>query len=118
MVRPVVLPARWTWPLRRLGRRLLWVYWVGCVAVILAGAGRVWPEPGARVMALLTRPVEALPEMTTEPAAAAPTRPFGNCTVAHAAGVYNIPLGSPAYDPRQDGDRDGWACEPPPPGGR
>ena len=37
---------------------------------------------------------------------------FRNCTDAHAAGRYSIPVGDPAYRARMDGDRDGFACEP------
>lgn len=41
-----------------------------------------------------------------------PVRPFPDCEDAHAAGVSNIPRGSPAYAPEQDGNNNGLACEP------
>ncbi|WP_068877498.1 MULTISPECIES: excalibur calcium-binding domain-containing protein [unclassified Phenylobacterium] len=41
-----------------------------------------------------------------------PRRPFPSCDDAHAAGVFSIPRGSPAYSPDQDSNRNGLACEP------
>lgn len=37
--------------------------------------------------------------------------PFQNCAQARAAGVVNIPVGSPAYSLDLDGNGDGLACE-------
>lgn len=36
---------------------------------------------------------------------------FRNCSAAHAAGRYNIPVGDPGYRPGLDRDGDGYACE-------
>lgn len=41
-----------------------------------------------------------------------PVRPYPDCEAAHAAGVFSIPRGSPAYAPEQDGNNNGLACEP------
>lgn len=41
-----------------------------------------------------------------------PRRPFPSCEDAHAAGIFSIPRGSPAYSPDQDSNRNGLACEP------
>ncbi|MPY11198.1 DUF1524 domain-containing protein [Arthrobacter sp. KR32] len=59
-------------------------------------------------------PVETAP--SPEPVPEAPVvvpapGPFANCSEAAAAGFSNIPVGSPAYSPDQDGDGDGVACE-------
>ena len=93
--------------LARLGARLLFVYWISCLTVIALGLDTLYPE----VRPALVARVEALaaPERAPSPDL---TRPFPNCAAAHAAGVYDIPAGSPAYSPRQDGDGDGFACEP------
>lgn len=48
------------------------------------------------------------------PATAVPTVPtayYANCTEAFAAGVTNIPAGTPGYRPALDGDDDGFACD-------
>ncbi|WP_294570291.1 excalibur calcium-binding domain-containing protein [uncultured Arthrobacter sp.] len=37
--------------------------------------------------------------------------PFNNCTEAAAAGVFNIPAASPAYQPKLDADMDGFGCD-------
>jgi hypothetical protein len=37
--------------------------------------------------------------------------PFQNCGEAEALGVFNIPIGSPAYGPHLDSDSDGIGCE-------
>lgn len=41
-----------------------------------------------------------------------PRRPFPDCDSAHAAGVFDIPRGSPAYTVHQDANGNGLACEP------
>jgi hypothetical protein len=41
-----------------------------------------------------------------------PRRPFPDCEAAHAAGIFSIPRGSPAYAVEQDGNGNGLACEP------
>jgi hypothetical protein len=86
-----------------VGRAVMVLYWAGCLAVIGYGADRLRPEWREQV--------------TAEVDAATLAMPFPNCSVAHAAGVYNIPEGSPRYRPQQDGDGDGLACEPAPPRG-
>jgi hypothetical protein len=97
--------------LGRAGRGLLVVYWLGCLAVLGAGANKLYPEAGARVAELLQPFAGALaPELLAGPAARA-LWGFPNCEAAHRAGVYDIPRDSRAYDPRQDRDRDGFACE-------
>ncbi|WP_363080454.1 excalibur calcium-binding domain-containing protein [Phenylobacterium sp. RIFCSPHIGHO2_01_FULL_69_31] len=60
---------------------------------------------GASALVPSTLPLQ--PAQSTGPA-----NRFPSCAAAHAAGVYDIPIGSPAYSPRQDGDGDGLACEP------
>ena len=72
------------------------VWWSLCLLVI-----------GASLPRLLAPATRATP-----PPALALKRPFPDCAAAHAAGVYDIPSGSPAYSPDQDGDSDGLACEP------
>ncbi|MHA7283673.1 excalibur calcium-binding domain-containing protein [Arthrobacter sp. TMS2-4] len=37
--------------------------------------------------------------------------PFNNCTEAANVGVYNIPLGTPGYQPGLDADKDGFGCD-------
>lgn len=108
----------------KAGLRLLISYWIVCLAVIAVGLDRLFPE----VRAALATPVIEVPSpepfapepaATFEPArlATAPDappqarRPFPTCGAAIRAGVYNIPAGSPAYTPDQDGDADGVACE-------
>ncbi|MBG6217026.1 hypothetical protein IWX75_001480 [Arthrobacter sp. CAN_A6] len=46
--------------------------------------------------------------LSASPAMAAP---FQNCDQAALVGAYNIPIGSPAYNPNSDRDKDGIACE-------
>ncbi len=41
---------------------------------------------------------------------------FANCDQAYAAGQSNIPKSSPNYSAKLDRDRDGIACDNPPPG--
>lgn len=85
--------------LRALGRNLLIVYWLGCIAVIAFGVNRIYPDLWPKVQRVLPGPkVE---------------QPFPTCRAAHAAGVYDIPIWSPGYTSEQDGDGDGKACEPP-----
>ncbi|WP_337185573.1 excalibur calcium-binding domain-containing protein [Phenylobacterium sp.] len=112
--------------LARAGRALLTAYWIGCLAVIGLGLDRLYPGWRAGAQALVTPSVEANPSAgmslqgwsTPLPGRWARVGPFPNCAAAHAAGIYNIPAGSPAYRPQQDGDGDGFACEPPPLGRR
>lgn len=54
--------------------------------------------------------VAGLTLLSASPALAAPIV-FENCTQAAAAGVYNIPAGSPGYGIHLDRDRDGVGCE-------
>ncbi|WDF34815.1 excalibur calcium-binding domain-containing protein [Arthrobacter agilis] len=57
-------------------------------------------------------PAPPAPVETEEPVVVAPAPgPFANCSEAAAAGLANIPAGSAAYSPDQDGDGDGIACE-------
>lgn len=51
-----------------------------------------------------------LSALTVAPASAA-VLPFPTCDAAAAAGVHNIPAGSPAYAPRLDSDADTVAYE-------
>lgn len=52
------------------------------------------------------------PAVPVEAEAPAPvTGQFAHCEEAAAAGLSNIPAGSPAYSPNMDGDGDGVACE-------
>ena len=106
-------------------RAVMVLYWAACLAVIGYGVDRLRPEwreglalarPGVEV-ASWTPAAEAAPaaEPALTAAPAAPVRAFRNCAAAHAAGVYNIPMGSPLYREGQDGDGDGLACEPAPP---
>lgn len=37
--------------------------------------------------------------------------PFENCTAAANVGVYNIPIGTPGYQPKLDADNDGFGCD-------
>ncbi|MBP2217967.1 excalibur calcium-binding domain-containing protein [Arthrobacter sp. CAN_C5] len=37
--------------------------------------------------------------------------PFENCDAAAAVGVYNIPAGTPGYQPKLDRDNDGFGCD-------
>lgn len=115
-------------PLARLGRRLLVAYWAACLTVIALGLDSLYPDVRPALTARLVptahaasslparAPVEAALPQRLLPAQPTPapdlTRPFRTCAAAHAAGVYDIPAGSPAYSPHQDGDGDGLACEP------
>lgn len=106
------------------GRRLLIAYWIACLAVIAVGLDRLFPEVRAALAAPVLeisspQPFSSEPVANFEPARLAiapdappqPRRPFPTCRAAIRAGVYNIPAGSPAYTPDQDGDADGVACE-------
>jgi len=84
----------------RAGRMALILYWGVCLAVIAVGLNAWRPEIGQRLAYALRDPAMDL------------TAPFPNCSAAHAAGYSDIPVGSPAYTERQDGDGDGLACEP------
>lgn len=79
-------------------RTLLIGYWTACSAVIVAGVNKACPQIWPKMQRVLPGP--------------ALDRPFATCSEAHAAGVYNIPVWSPAYRLEQDGDGDGKACEP------
>lgn len=57
--------------------------------------------------------VVGLSALTATPASAVVGTAFANCTEAAAAGVFNIPAGSPNYAPNLDSDRDGIGCEKP-----
>jgi LPXTG-motif cell wall-anchored protein len=48
------------------------------------------------------------------PAQAAP--PYAKCSDAYADGQANMPVGHPGYQSKLDVDKDGIACENPPPG--
>lgn len=48
--------------------------------------------------------------LTAAPATASHL-PFPNCATAEAAGVYNIPAGTPGYGPHLDRDGDGFGCD-------
>lgn len=116
-------------PLARLGQRLLVAYWAACLTVIALGLDSLYPDVrpalAARFTATAQAPADAPPSTSVDsaPRERAPvpprptpsgklTRPFRTCAAAHAAGAYDIPAGSPAYSPHQDGDGDGLACEP------
>jgi len=49
--------------------------------------------------------------LTATPANAVVGTAYPNCSAAAAAGVYNIPAGSPDYAPDLDSDLDGVGCE-------
>ncbi|MHA7263518.1 excalibur calcium-binding domain-containing protein [Arthrobacter sp. TMN-37] len=49
--------------------------------------------------------------LSASPASAAVTLPFANCEAAAAVGVYNIPAGTPGYQPKLDADSDGFGCD-------
>lgn len=89
----------WRRRLRNVGVRLLVLYWATCLWVILSGVNQAYPDLWAGVRRALPGPVA--------------DRPFASCGAARAAGVSDIPFWSPAYSSDQDGDGDGWACEPP-----
>ncbi len=57
----------------------------------------------------VTQPAQ--PVETEAPVVAPVTGQFASCEEAAAAGLSNIPAGSPAYSPDMDGDGDGVACE-------
>ena len=84
----------------RWGRRLFAGYVVACLAVIAVTLDQMHPELRAKVAEALRDPAMDL------------HGPFRSCAAAQAAGYADIPRGSPAYVPWQDGDDDGLACEP------
>lgn len=84
--------------LRRIGGRLLAVYWLACLGVIGVGVDRIQPQIRQQLL-------EKVQTWHGE-------RPYPSCAAAFAAGVCNIPWWSRAYTPEQDGDADGLACEP------
>jgi hypothetical protein len=88
-------------------------YWICCLGVIAVGLDRLYPSWRNGAEARFEQAAERL--STSAPQVAVTFgRAFPNCSAAHAAGVYNIPMGTPAYRERQDGDGDGFACEPAP----
>ena len=94
---------------RRRGAKAIWrgiltAYWVICVAVVVVGLGLIYPRKGGGEVAQA--------EPAPFEAAAGRASPYPSCAAAHAEGVYDIPVGSAAYTPNQDGDGDGLACEP------
>jgi len=68
-----------------------------CLIVIGMGLDRLYPK--------------ARPTVSHAIYADLPIRPFPDCADAHAAGIYDIPAGSPAYSIDQDPNRNGLACE-------
>lgn len=84
--------------LQQLGQAVLIAYWLACIVVIVVGVNKIYPDLWPRVQ-------RSLPGPDVD-------QPFANCRAAHAAGVYDIPLWSPAYTSIQDSDYDGKACEP------
>ena len=75
----------------------------------LSGPAPPQGEPMKKSTASITlAAVAGLTALTASPAMAAP---FQNCGQAEAAGVFNIPVGNPAYSPDLDSDSDGVACE-------
>ncbi|WP_211096824.1 excalibur calcium-binding domain-containing protein [Arthrobacter echini] len=61
-------------------------------------------------IALATSAVAGLSLFSAAPALAV-ALPFDNCGEAAAAGVYNIPEGTPGYQPSLDADKDGFGCD-------
>ncbi len=85
-------------PLSRIGRRLLFAYWLVCLGVIALGVDYRFPEMRRAVTDAIYGPTLS--------------KPFASCAAANAAGVYNIRSSSPGYVRGQDVDNDGVACEP------
>lgn len=54
--------------------------------------------------------VAGLTGLSTAPAFAV-VLPFDNCTEAANVGVFNIPIGTPGYQPGLDADGDGFGCD-------
>ena len=83
--------------------RIVTVLWIAaCCGVIVMGLPHMYPKADQRLAYAFREPSMDL------------DKPFANCAQAHAAGFYDIPRASPAYDGGQDGDNDGIACEPGP----
>jgi len=81
--------------------RVVTVLWIAaCCGVIVMGLPRMYPKAGERLDYAFREPSMDL------------DKPFASCAEAHAAGYYDIPRASPAYDADQDADNDGYACEP------
>lgn len=109
-------------------RVVLVTYWLVCLSIIGVGLDRLYPairptltqsllSPGepawiSRGSPTATAAEDPSPTMATPVPTALLTHRFRTCAAARQAGVYDIPRGSPAYDPHQDGDGDGLACEP------
>jgi hypothetical protein len=92
---------------------VLAIYWIGCLGVIAVGLDRLYPEVRARTFEATAPALATVASLPVEAQGRRAT-PYRNCAAAHAAGIYDIPVGSPMYAERQDGDGDGLACEPPP----
>jgi hypothetical protein len=86
--------------LGRISRPLYFAYCLVCLSVIALGFDRRYPEIRRQVTLAIWGPQVS--------------HPYPDCATAHAAGVYNIRRGSPAYTLSQDANNDGVACEPPP----
>ncbi|MGV0111810.1 excalibur calcium-binding domain-containing protein [Arthrobacter sp. CP30] len=63
-------------------------------------------------IALATTAVAGLSVLSAGPALAVGL-PFNNCSEAAAAGVYNIPVGTPGYQPGLNRDGDATGCDEP-----
>lgn len=61
-------------------------------------------------IALATSAVAGVSLLSASPALAVGL-PFDNCTEAANVGVYNIPAGTPGYQPGLDADKDGFGCD-------
>ncbi|WP_167399076.1 excalibur calcium-binding domain-containing protein [Arthrobacter pityocampae] len=61
-------------------------------------------------IALATSAVAGVSLLSASPALAVGL-PFNNCTEAASVGVYNIPVGTPGYQPGLDADKDGFGCD-------
>lgn len=61
-------------------------------------------------IALATSAVAGISLLSASPALAVGL-PFDNCTEAANVGVFNIPAGTPGYQPGLDRDMDGFGCD-------
>jgi hypothetical protein len=61
-------------------------------------------------IALATAAVAGMSVLSASPALAVGL-PFNNCTEAANVGVFNIPIGTPGYQPGLDADKDGFGCD-------
>jgi hypothetical protein len=61
-------------------------------------------------IALATAAVAGMSILSASPALAVGL-PFNNCTEAANVGVFNIPIGTPGYQPGLDADKDGTGCD-------